>query len=42
LLATFRAARKEKQAALSTAQDELRAVLTLRQEAIATLINLLD
>ena len=42
LLAKFRAARKEKQAALTTAQDELRSVLTLRQEAIATLINLLD
>ena len=42
LLAQFRAARKEKQAALTKAQAELQSVLTMRQEAIATLGGLLD
>lgn len=42
LLAKFRAARKEKQVALAKAQDELRAVLTMRQQAVATLGRLLD
>jgi hypothetical protein len=42
LLAKFQAARKEKQAALAKAQDDLRSVLTTRQEGIAVLGGLLD
>jgi hypothetical protein len=42
LLAKFRAAHKEKQAALVKAQDDLRSVLTIRQEGIALLRGLLD
>jgi hypothetical protein len=40
-LANFRVARKAKQAALETAQENLRAVLTVRQEARAVLAGLL-
>jgi Spy/CpxP family protein refolding chaperone len=42
LLAKFREARNDKQAALAKTQDDLRAVLTPRQEAIAMLKGLLD
>jgi hypothetical protein len=42
LLTKFRAAHKEKQAALVKAQDDLRSVLTIRQEGIALLRGLLD
>ncbi len=42
LLAKFRDARKDKQTALAKAQDELRVLLTPRQEAIAMLKGLLD
>jgi hypothetical protein len=42
LLAKFQAVRKEKQAALANAQDDLRSVLTTRQEGIAILGGLLD
>lgn len=38
----YRTGRKEKQAALVKAQDELRALLSFRQEAIAVARNLLD
>ncbi len=41
-LAKFQAARKEKQANLVKAQNELRQVLTPRQEAIAALMGLID
>jgi len=41
-LAKFQAARKEKQANLAKAQNELRQVLTPRQEAIAALMGLVD
>ena len=40
-LAKFRAARKEKQEALAAAQDNLKNVLTARQEAAAVLMGLL-
>lgn len=40
-LARYRAARKDKQATLETAQNNLRAVLNTRQEAQAVLIGLL-
>jgi hypothetical protein len=40
-LATFRDARKAKEAALAKAQDDLRKVLTVRQEATAALMGLL-
>ncbi len=42
LLATYRAAHQEKQAVLVRAQDDLRAVLSIRQEAVALVWNLLD
>jgi hypothetical protein len=42
LLVKFQAVRKEKQAALAKAQDDLRSVLTTRQEGIAVLGGLLD
>ena len=42
LLARFEAVRKQKQAALEKAQDDLRSVLTTRQEGIAVLGGLLD
>jgi hypothetical protein len=42
LLAKFVAARQKKEATLAKAQDDLRSVLTLRQEAIAVLGGLLD
>lgn len=42
LLAKFREARKSKQTALIKAQDDLRAVLTPRQEAIAMIRGLLN
>jgi hypothetical protein len=42
LLAKFQAVRKQKQAALEKAQDDLRSVLTTRQEGIAVLGGLLD
>jgi hypothetical protein len=42
LLIKFRAAREEKQVALVKAQDDLRSVLTMRQQAIVTLGGLLD
>jgi len=41
-LAKLRDARKQKQALLSKAQDELRNVLTLRQEAVLVLAGMLD
>ena len=41
-LAKFRAARKDKQAKLEAAQSELRNVLTLKQEAQAVLMGLLQ
>lgn len=41
-LAKFQAARKEKQANLVKSQNELRQVLTPRQEAIAALMGLID
>jgi len=40
-LERFRAAKKEKEAQLAAAQEELRKVLTARQEALATLMGLL-
>jgi hypothetical protein len=40
-LAKFTASRKEKQAALEKAQDALRKVLSVRQEAIASMNGLL-
>ena len=40
-LATFRDARKAKEAALAKAQEDLRKVLTVRQEATAALMGLL-
>ena len=42
LLAKYQASQKQKQATLKSAQDSLRAVLTVRQEAQATLMGLLD
>lgn len=42
LLAKYEASQKAKQAALKTAQENLRAVLTPRQEAQATLLGLID
>jgi len=42
LLVKFQTVRKEKQAALAKAQDDLRSVLTTRQEGIAVLGGLLD
>ena len=42
LLARYRASQKTKQAALKTAQENLRSVLTMKQEAEATLLGLLD
>ena len=42
LLARYEASTKVKQAALKDAQDAFRAVLTSRQEALATLLGLLD
>jgi hypothetical protein len=41
-LAAYRTARKEKQAKLDSAQEDLRKVLSLRQEASAVLMGLLD
>lgn len=41
-LAKYREARKVKQANLAKAQDELRQVLSLRQEAAATMLGLLE
>ena len=41
-LARYQAARKEKLANLAKAQNELRQVLTPRQEAIAVLTGLMD
>ena len=41
-LAKYREARKEKEAALTKAQDELRKVLSVRQEASAVLMGLLQ
>jgi hypothetical protein len=42
LLAKYRASQKTKQAALTAAQDDLRKVLSARQEARATLMGLLN
>jgi hypothetical protein len=42
LLAKYQASQKEKQAKLAAAQDNLRAVLTVKQEAQATLLGLLQ
>ncbi len=42
LMTKFQAVRQAKQAALAKTQDDLRSVLTVRQEAIATLGGLLD
>jgi hypothetical protein len=42
LLAKYQASQKDKQAQLATAQDNLRAVLTTKQEAQATLLGLLQ
>src|SRR5215469_12243718 len=42
LLAKYQASQQKKQAALKAAQDNLRAVLTPRQEASAALMNLVD
>jgi hypothetical protein len=42
LLAKYEASQKAKQAALKQAQDNLRNVLTVKQEAQATLLGLLD
>jgi hypothetical protein len=42
LLAKFEASQQKKQAALKAAQENLRAVLTPRQEAEAALMNLVD
>ena len=41
-LAKYREARKARQAALAKAQDELRQVLSVRQEAAAVMLGLLD
>ncbi len=41
-LEKFREARKKKQAALTAAQDDLRAVLTLEQEAVLVSMSILD
>jgi hypothetical protein len=41
-LTTYREERKQKEAALDNAQDELRKVLSVRQEAAAVLAGLLD
>lgn len=41
-LAKYREARKAKQAALAKAQDDLRQVLSVRQEAAAVMLGLLD
>ena len=42
LLDAYRVAHKERQATLVKAQDDLRALLSIRQEAIALVWNLLD
>ncbi len=42
LLARYEASQKTKEAALKQAQENLRVVLTVRQEASATLVGLLD
>jgi hypothetical protein len=42
LLTKYQASQKEKQNVLTTAQDNLRAVLTVKQEAQATLMGLLN
>jgi hypothetical protein len=42
LLAKYQASQKAKQAKLTTAQNDLRAVLSVKQEAQATLLGLLD
>jgi len=42
LLAKYQASQQTKEAALKQAQDNLRAVLTVKQEAQATLMGLLD
>jgi len=42
LLAKYQAAQKAKQAKLAAAQSDLRAVLTVKQEAQATLLGLLE
>jgi hypothetical protein len=42
LLDRYRASQVKKQAVLKTAQENLRAVLTVKQEATATLLGLLD
>jgi len=40
-LADLRAARKQKEAELETAQDDLRKILSARQEAVAVTLGLL-
>jgi len=40
-LAAYRAAQKQKEAALEKAQDDLRQVLSVKQEATAVLMGLL-
>jgi hypothetical protein len=42
LLTKYQASQKAKQATLATAQDDLRKVLTVQQEALATLMGLLN
>ncbi len=42
VLAKYRASRKDKEAALEKAQDELRKILSVRQEAIAVSMGLLN
>jgi hypothetical protein len=42
LMAKYKASQKDKQAKLTTAQADLRKVLTVKQEAQATLLGLLD
>jgi hypothetical protein len=42
LLAKYKASQKDKQAKLTAARSDLRKVLTVKQEAEATLIGLLD
>jgi hypothetical protein len=42
LLAKYESSQKTKQAALIAAESDLRKVLTVRQEASATLVGLLD
>jgi hypothetical protein len=41
-LAAYRTARKQKEATLETARQDLKKVLSVRQEAVAVMMGLLD